>query len=77
MAGQWIHLSWPGYFRMASAFRWLSDLTGQDGRFEISAVPAGPWRVYARGSGVPIGGTFMVPADKDSTDVGDLILPAP
>lgn len=77
VAGQWVHLSWPGYFRMASAFRWLADLTGEDGRFEISAVPPGPWRVYARGSGVPVGGTFTIPADKESFDAGDLILPAP
>jgi hypothetical protein len=77
VAGQWVHLSWPGYFRMASAFRWLSDLTGEDGRFEIPKVPPGPWRLYARGSGVPAGAAFTVPADKDSFEAGDLILPPP
>jgi hypothetical protein len=77
VAGQWVHLSWPGYFRMASAFRWLADLTGADGRFEIPRVPSGPWRLYARGSGVPAGAAFTIPADKDTFDAGDLILPPP
>jgi hypothetical protein len=77
LAGQWVHLSWPGYFRMASAFRWLADLTGEDGRFEIPGVPAGPWRLYARGTGVPAGAAFTIPADKDSFEAGDLILPPP
>ena len=77
VAGQWVHLSWPGYFRMASAFRWLADLSGEDGRFEIPAVPAGPWRVYARGSGVPAGAAFAVPADQDVFEAGDLILAPP
>ncbi|HLY11734.1 MAG TPA: carboxypeptidase-like regulatory domain-containing protein, partial [Planctomycetota bacterium] len=74
VAGQWVHLSWPGYFRMASAFRWLADLTGEDGRFEIREVPSGPWRLYARGSGVPVGTMLTVPSDRDAFDAGDLIL---
>lgn len=77
VAGQWVHLSWPGYFRMASAFRWLADLTGKDGRFEIRRVPAGPWRLYARGSGVPAGAAFTIPAGQDAFDAGNLILPPP
>lgn len=77
VAGQWVHLSWPGYFRMASAFRWLSDLTGDDGRFEIPRVPAGAWRLYARSGGIPVGAVFTVPADKDLFETGDLILPRP
>jgi hypothetical protein len=72
VAGQWVHLSWPGYFRMASAFRWLSDLTGPDGRFEIPRVPAGAWRVYLRGSGAPAGGPLTVPAEGGAWDAGDL-----
>jgi len=72
VAGQWVHLSWPGYFRMASAFRWLADLTGDDGRFEIPRVPAGPWRVYLRGSGAPAGGALTVPSDGSAWDAGDL-----
>ncbi|HZE95743.1 MAG TPA: carboxypeptidase-like regulatory domain-containing protein [Planctomycetota bacterium] len=77
VAGQWVHLSWPGYFRMASAFRWLSDLTGEDGRFEIARVPPGPWRLFARGSGVPAGAAFNVPAAGEVHEAGDLILPPP
>ena len=72
IAGQWVHLSWAGYFRMASAFRWLSDLTGADGRFEIPRVPAGPWRLYLRGSGAPAGGPLTVPAEGAAWDAGDL-----
>jgi hypothetical protein len=72
-----VHLSWPGYFRMASAFRWLSDLTGEDGRFEIRGVPPGAWRVYGRGTGIPAGAAFSIPADRDSFEAGDLILPRP
>jgi len=72
LAGQWVHLSWPGYFRMASAFRWLSDLTGDDGRFEIPRVPAGPWRIYLRGSGTPAGEPFSVPEGSAAWDAGDL-----
>lgn len=72
IAGQWVHLSWPGYYRIASAFRWLSDLTGDDGRFEIPRVPAGPWRIYLRGSGAPAGGELAVPAEAPSWDAGDL-----
>jgi hypothetical protein len=75
VAGQWVHLSWPGYFRMGSAFRWLSDLTGDDGRFEIPRVPAGPWRVYLRGSGIPAGGELAVPAEVDRWDAGELKIP--
>ncbi len=71
VAGQWVHVSWPGYFRMASAFRWLSDLTGSDGRFEIPRVPAGPWRLYLRGSGAPAGGPLTVP-EGASWDAGEL-----
>jgi hypothetical protein len=74
LAGQWVHLSWPGYFRMASAFRWLSDLTGEDGRFEIPRVPAGPWRIYGRGSGAPAGLPFTVPEGSAAWDAGDLKL---
>jgi hypothetical protein len=77
IAGQWVHLAWPGYFRMASAFRWLADLTGEDGRFEIPSVPAGSWRLYARGSGIPAGPAFTVPADQGMFEAGDLILPPP
>jgi hypothetical protein len=72
IAGQWVHLSWPGYFRMASAFRWLSDLTGDDGRFEIPRVPSGPWRIYLRGSGAPAGEPFTVPEGSAAWDAGDL-----
>jgi len=75
IAGQWVHLSWPGYFRMGSAFRWLSDLTGDDGRFEIPKVPAGPWRVYLRGSGAPAGDELSVPAEGGSWSAGDLKIP--
>jgi len=75
IAGQWVHLSWPGYYRMGSAFRWLSDLTGDDGRFEIPRVPGGPWRVYLRGSGAPAGGEFTVPAEGGRHDAGELKLP--
>lgn len=75
VAGQWVHLSWPGYFRMASAFRWLSDLTGEDGRFEIPRVPSGPWRLYLRGSGAPAGEALNVPADGARWDAGDLKVP--
>lgn len=75
VAGQWVHLSWPGYFRMGSAFRWLSDLTGDDGRFEIPRVPGGPWRVYLRGSGAPAGGELAVPADGGTWDAGELNIP--
>ena len=77
VAGQWVHLSWPGYFRMGSAFRWLSDLTGEDGRFEIPRVPAGPWRVYLRGSGAPAGGELSVPADGGRWDAGELKILGP
>ncbi len=77
VAGQWVHLSWPGYFRMASAFRWLSDLTGDDGRFEIPHVPSGAWRLYSRSGGVPAGAAFTVPADKELFETGDLTLPRP
>lgn len=77
VADQWVHLAWPGYFRMASAFRWLSDLTGPDGRFEIARVPPGPWRLYLRGSGAPAGGPLAVPAESASVEAGDLILPRP
>jgi len=77
VAGQWVHLSWPGYYRMASAFRWLADLSGEDGRFEIPGVPSGPWRLYARGSGIPAGSAFTVPADQGLFEAGDLILPLP
>jgi hypothetical protein len=77
VAGQWVHLSWPGYFRMGSAFRWLSDLTGDDGRFEIPRVPAGPWRVYLRGTGTPAGGELAVPADAGRWDAGDLKFAGP
>ncbi|MBI3858125.1 MAG: carboxypeptidase regulatory-like domain-containing protein [Planctomycetes bacterium] len=72
VAGQWVHLSWPGYFRMASAFRWLSDLTGDDGKFEIPRVPAGPWRLYLRGTGAPVGGELALPAEGGTWDAGDL-----
>jgi hypothetical protein len=72
VGGQWVHLSWPGYFRMASAFRWLSDLTGEDGRFEVPRVPAGAWRLYLRGSGAPAGDLFRVPAESATWDAGDL-----
>jgi hypothetical protein len=72
IAGQWVHLSWPGYFRMASAFRWLSDLTGDDGRFEIPRVPAGPWRIYLRGSGAPAGSLFTVPEGSGTWEAGEL-----
>jgi hypothetical protein len=75
LAGHWVHLSWPGYFRMGSAFRWLADLTGDDGRFEIPGVPEGSWRLYLRGTGAPAGAAFTVPPDKDSFDAGDLLLP--
>jgi len=75
IVGQWVHLSWPGYFRMGSAFRWLSDLTGDDGRFEIPKVPVGPWRVYLRGSGAPAGGELSVPAEGGSWSAGDLKIP--
>jgi len=75
IAGQWVHLSWPGYFRMGSAFRWLADLTGDDGRFEIPRVPAGPWRVYLRGTGTPAGGELAVPADGGRWDAGELKIP--
>jgi hypothetical protein len=77
VAGQWVHLSWPGYFRMASAFRWLSDLTGEDGRFEIPRVPAGSWRLYSKSGGVPAGAAFTVPPDKELFETGDLTLPRP
>lgn len=75
VAGQWVHLSWPGYYRMGSAFRWLSDLTGDDGRFEIPRVPAGPWRVYLRATGAPLGGELAVPADAGRWDAGELKTP--
>jgi len=75
VAGQWVHLSWPGYYRMGSAFRWLSDLTGADGRFEIPRVPGGPWRVYLRGSGAPAGGELTVPQDGGTWDAGELKIP--
>jgi hypothetical protein len=77
VSGQWVHLAWPGYFRMASAFRWLSDLTGDDGRFEVKQVPPGPWRLYLRGSGAPVGEPFSVAADSAAVDAGNLILPRP
>jgi hypothetical protein len=70
IVGQWVHLSWPGYFRMASAFRWLSDLTDEQGRFEIPGVPPGPWRLYLRGSGAPAGDPRMVPAEQPAWDAG-------
>lgn len=72
IAGQWVHLSWPGYYRIASAFRWLSDLTGDDGRFEIPRVPGGAWRIYLRGTGAPAGGELAVPAEAATWDAGDL-----
>jgi hypothetical protein len=75
VAGQWVHLSWPGYFRMSSAYRWLSDYTQPDGRFEIDRVPAGPWRLYARGTGSPVGDALTVPANQGAFDVGTLVLP--
>ena len=77
VAGQWVHLSWPGYFRMGSAFRWLADLTGEDGRFEIPRVPVGPWRVYLRGTGIPVGGELAVPADAGRWDAGELKIAGP
>jgi hypothetical protein len=72
VARQWVHLSWPGYYRMGSAFRGCRTLTGDDGRFEIPRVPAGPWRVYLRGTGTPAGGELAVPADAGRWDAGDL-----
>jgi len=77
VAGQWVHLAWPGYFRMASAFRWLSDRTSDDGRFEIPQIPPGPWRLFLRGGGTPVGSAFTVPADSAAFEAGDLILSQP
>jgi hypothetical protein len=74
LAGHWVHLSWPGYFRMPNAYRWLADLTGEDGRFEIPQVPPGPWRLYAKRGGSPVGKAFTVSAEGGSMDAGDLIL---
>jgi hypothetical protein len=74
VAGQWVHLSWPGYFRMPSAYRWLSDLTDGEGRFEISRVPGGEWKLYARGTGIPIGETFAIPPGSSTFDAGGRML---
>ncbi len=74
VAGQWVHLSWPGYFRMPTAYRWLSDLTDGEGRFEISRVPPGAWKLYARGTGIPVGETFTIPPGSSTFDAGSRIL---
>lgn len=74
VAGQWVHLSWPGYFRMASAYRWLSDYTDADGRFEIARVPSGPWRLYSRSSGIPVGEALTIPPGAADFDAGNLVL---
>jgi hypothetical protein len=73
VARRWVHLSWPGYFRMPHAYRFLSDLTGEDGRFEIPRVPPGPWRLYARESGERIGSELKVPDGAATWDAGTLV----
>jgi hypothetical protein len=73
-AGAWVHLAWPGHLRQPNAHRWLSDCTGEDGRFAIPQVPPGPWRLYARGSGIPLGEAVDVPSAAP-LDLGDRVLP--
>lgn len=75
VTGLWIHLSWPGYFRMPSAYRWLSDCTGSDGRFSIARVPPGSWRLFTRGTGIPVGELLTVPAEGPAFDAGEVVLP--
>ena len=75
LAREWVHLSWPGYLRMPHAYRWLADLTDEEGRFEIPNVPAGPWRLYAKASGLRIGDLVTVPAGAKTLEAGALILP--
>lgn len=70
VARRWVHLSWPGYLRMPHAYRFLSDLTGEDGRFEIPRVPPGPWRLYARETGERIGDPLTVPEGAGTLDAG-------
>lgn len=75
VAGAWVHLSWHGYLKMPHAYRWLADRTDVDGRFEIAKIPPGPWRLYARGSGLRIGGLLTVPEGAKTLDVGILSMP--
>lgn len=70
LARRWVHLSWPGYLKMPHAYRFLADLTGEDGRFEIPRVPAGPWRLYDRDSGLRIGDEFSIPEGAGTFDAG-------
>ncbi len=75
LAGEWVHVSWPGYLRMANAYRWLADRTGPDGRFEIARVPAGPWRLYAHSDGGRLGDEFTLSADARVHDLGEVRRP--
>jgi hypothetical protein len=70
LARRWVHLSWPGYFRMPHAYRFLADLTDEEGRFEIPKVPAGEWRLYFRESGERIGDVLRVPEGVGAWDSG-------
>lgn len=72
--GVWVHLAWPGHLRQPNAHRWLADCTDEAGRFSISQVPPGPWRLYARGTGIPLGEAFEVPSEAP-LDLGDRRLP--
>ena len=60
---------------MPHAYRWLADLTDEEGRFEIPNVPAGPWRLYAKASGLRIGDLVTIPAGAKALDAGVLTLP--
>ncbi|HEX7898314.1 MAG TPA: hypothetical protein VF950_11180 [Planctomycetota bacterium] len=74
-ARRWVHLSWPGYLKMPHAYRFLADLTGEDGRFEIPRVPAGPWRLYERETGTRIGEPFTIPEGSGAWDAGTRVKP--
>ena len=74
VAGEWVHLSWPGYLRMPHAYRWLADLTQADGTFEIPRVPPGYWRLYRRSDGVGLQSLIQVAEGEASRDLGDLPL---
>ena len=74
IARRWVHLSLPGYLRMANAYRWLSDLTDDGGAFEISQVLDGAWQLYELKTGIPVGEDFVLPAEGKGRTLGDVVL---